>query len=240
MPTLLVIPVFNEEQTLATVIENTCRQLPDEITRLLLINDGSTDGSAALLDRLAGRDERLLVRHRATNRGYGATQIEAMRYGRDEGFDYLITMDCDEQHRPEDLARFVAWDRSVDVVSGSRYRPDSRDIGEAPAQRVEINRRITAGLNAQYGWHLTDAFCGFKRYRLSSVAPELFREQGYAFPMEFWAFAAARGLTIEELAVPRIYTTDDRSFGEDLDRQRRRYRYYLAVWADARRRFENA
>ncbi len=237
MSHLLVIPVFNEENSLVSVLSNTCRHLPPEITRILLINDGSTDGSATILDELAAHDTRLLVRHRPRNLGYGATQIEAMRYGQAAGFRYLITMDCDEQHRPEDLARFVVFDPTVDVVSGSRYLPDSRDIGFAPEQRVQINARITARINRECGWDLTDTFCGFKRYRLAKVQPDLFCVTGYAFPMEFWAFAARYGLSIQELAVPRIYTTDDRSFGEDLDRQRRRYRYYLTVWREARHRF---
>jgi glycosyltransferase involved in cell wall biosynthesis len=237
MSHLLVIPVFNEESSLVSVLTNTCRHLPAEINRILLINDGSTDGSAAILDQLAARDSRLVVRHRPRNLGYGATQIEAMRFGQAGGFQYLITMDCDEQHRPEDLARFVAFDPAVDVVSGSRYLSDSLGIGHAPEQRVQINARITALVNRECGWNLTDTFCGFKRYRLDSVRPDLFCVNGYAFPMEFWAFAARYGLRVQELAVPRIYITDDRSFGEDLDRQRRRYRYYLSVWREARRRF---
>ena len=237
MPQLLVIPVFNEEKSLASVIENTCRHLPPEISLVLFINDGSSDGSRAILDRHAAADERIVVHHRERNAGYGATQIEAMTYGREQGFENLITMDCDEQHRPEDLGRFARFDPEAAVVSGSRYRPDSPTIGSPPEERVRINKRITARINRECGWNLSDAFCGFKRYCLKRIDPSVFLEAGYAFPMEFWAYAAYRRLSIRELAVPRIYTTDDRSFGEDLDRQRRRYRYYLTCWKSARKRF---
>lgn len=234
---LLAIPVYNEKNTIQTLLEQTLASLPDAVKSIAMIDDGSTDGSSQKLDELTQMDRRILVFHQDQNCGYGRSMQRALQIGLSRGFDSVITMDCDLQHRPEDLIRFVEMPEDVDLVSGSRYMPDSRVEGQAaPEDRMEINSRITRALNQRYGWQLTDAFCGFKRYR---VQPELERlsENGYAFPMEYWALAFNLGLKIVEIPVSRIYTTDNRSFGEDLDQRRRRYAYYLRTWRRAEKRF---
>lgn len=236
---LLAIPVYNEAASLRDVFSEILHHLPEEIEAIVAIDDGSSDGSAEMLDELSRKHDHIFVRHHGENHGYGCAMIESMQIARKHGYSHLITMDCDRQHRPEDLKRFIQFEPSIDVVSGSRYRPESRTQGEAPRDRVEINSRITARLNREYGWSITDSFCGFKRYRMTHIDPHLFAEKGYAFPMEFWAYCRRMGLTLEELAVSRIYTTDSRSFGEDLDRRRRRYRYYLETLKEAEKRFRS-
>ena len=237
MRQLLVVPVFNEVATLTSVAEEIQSYLAPPIEEVLFVDDCSTDGSAEVLDRLVSKDRRLRVLHRERNAGYGAAMIDSFRAARDGDFQFVITMDCDRQHKPSDLARFSSIDPAISVVSGSRYLSQSGQGGlEPPADRIEINRRITDRLNRVYGYSLSDAFCGFKRYRSRDLQPEWFRSTGYAFPMEFWAYAHRHGLTVEEIPVTRIYVTDDRSFGEDLDRRRKRYRYYLKTWREAEAR----
>lgn len=239
MRQLIVVPVYNEAATLAAVAEELRAHLGGSLERVLFVDDASTDGSRQQLEELKTRESRFGTLLRDSNAGYGAAMIDGLRIGKELGFDYVITMDCDRQHQPADLATFASFDPLVDVVSGSRYLPLSGASGIAPpADRVEINRRITNALNHRYGWNLTDSFCGFKRYRLDRLEPELLQENGYAFPLEFWTYAHSRKLTIAEIPVHRIYVTDDRSFGEDLDRRFRRYKYYLRTWQKARRRFD--
>lgn len=234
---LLAIPVYNEKNTIQTLLEQTLSSLPSEVTAIAMIDDGSTDGSAEILDRAASMDPRIHVFHQKQNGGYGRSMQRALQIGRERGAAGVITMDCDLQHRPEDLIRFVNMPDDIDLVSGSRYMPDSRVEGkDAPRDRMEINSRITQALNNKYNWELTDAFCGFKRYRMQEGLERL-TENGYAFPMEFWALAFAMGQKIAEIPVSRIYTTDNRSFGEDLDKRRRRYAYYLRTWRRAEKRF---
>ena len=234
---LLAVPVYNEAGSLKEVFSEILEHLPSRVEAILAIDDGSSDGSAEILDELSRQHSGIFVRHHTENHGYGCAMIESMQIARKHGYSHLITMDCDRQHRPEDLVRFIEMDPSIDVVSGSRYLPESRRQGDAPEDRVEINSRITARLNRQYGWTLSDSFCGFKRYRMQRIDASLFEETGYAFPMEFWAYCRRMGLTIQELAVSRIYTTDSRSFGEDLDRRRKRYRYYLQTLRRAESKF---
>lgn len=237
MNQLVAIPVYNEEQSIRNVAAETIPHVRDSIRELLFIDDGSTDGSGAIIRDLAHNHSVVRALHHERNRGYGAVLIAALEYGKRNGYDYLITMDCDRQHQPEDLSRFATFDPEIGILSGSRYLPDSGQSGSAPVDRVEINRRVTGRLNREFNWNLTDAFCGFKRYHLAQFDTELLTEKGYAFPLELWAYAARFRISIREIPVHRIYTTDDRSFGEDLDRRRKRYRYYLRTLNRALRRF---
>jgi dolichol-phosphate mannosyltransferase len=119
----------------------------------------------------------------------------------------------------------------VDIVSGSRYLPGSSAVGiVAPPERRALNLRITEQVNSVTGWALTDAFCGFKAYRVEALDCIKLTEAGYAMPLELWAKAWRCGLRVRELSVERIYCDHDRSFGEMLDDPETRYAYYQNVW----------
>ena len=117
----------------------------------------------------------------------------------------------------------------MDLVSGSRYLQHFRGDSEAPAQRRQINHQITEELNKRLGLDLTDAFCGFKAYRVSSLAQLSLTETGYAMPLELWAQAARAKWRIIEYPVPLIYLDEDRSFGGSLDEGDTRLTYYFQV-----------
>ncbi len=221
------------------MVADASRYISRDMDCILLLDDGSTDQSGAILDQMSGKFNYIQAIHHKKNQGYGASMQDALVIGKQQGYDFVITMDCDRQHRPEDIQRFIDKSPDIDIVSGSRYMPQSGHSGVAPEDRVEINGRIVKMLNRKFGWYLTDAFCGFKRYRLDRIELSFFQEQGYAFPLEFWAYAAWSGLSIEEISVQRIYTTDDRSFGEDLDKKRKRFLYYLRTFYAAQKRLKS-
>jgi dolichol-phosphate mannosyltransferase len=238
MNAILAVPVYNEVSTISAFFDTLTAHLPEEIREIYIINDGSTDRSGEEIRDFAKKEARVALLERKHNEGYGASMIAALRHAGERGCDYLITIDCDLQHRPEDLKRFIEFDPRIDIVSGSRYLPESQNCGSAPPERVEINERITAMLNRRYGWNLSDTFCGFKRYRLARIDPGFFTVKGYAFPLEFWAYAHHHRLSIQEIGVSRIYVTDDRSFGEDLDKKNKRFRYYIKTWRETERRLQ--
>ena len=95
--------------------------------------------------------------------------------------------------------------------------------------RWKINRIITSELNRQLGLKLTDAFCGFKAYRVDKLPQLHITETGYAMPLELWVQAASANLDIRELAVPLIYLDEKRSFGGELDHAETRLRHYREV-----------
>jgi glycosyltransferase involved in cell wall biosynthesis len=223
----LVMPVYNEEQTLAAVLDAVRRHY-DGV--MVLVDDGSTDATPAIL---GARDDVTVVTHEA-NVGYGQSLIDGARAAQESGASRLVTMDVDGQHEPAHIPQFLqALADGIDIVSGSRYLPSSGKLGSAPADRADINRRMTETINATTGWGLTDAFCGFKAYRLAALAGITLTERGYAMPLELWAKAWRRGLVVVELPVERIYFDHDRSFGQDLDDPGKRYDYYMRVWERA-------
>jgi dolichol-phosphate mannosyltransferase len=224
MKVLTAIPVYNEEKHLDGVLEEVRRYTPD----ILVINDGSTDRTAELLDRRQG----LRILTHPQNRGYGAALISAFAYALEQDVDVLVTMDCDGQHQASRIAVLLEAIHDADIVSGSRYLKSFRQNSDAPRDRLQINRRITLELNERFGLDLTDAFCGFKAYRRDALARLHITETGWGMPLQLWIQAARLGLRIKEVGVPRVYLDPNRSFGGSLDDAERRLAYYHRVMED--------
>lgn len=226
---LTALPVFNEVDHVAGAIAGALCYSRE----VLVVDDGSTDGTSALL---AARDDIRLIAH-AQNRGYGAALRSAFDFAIQRGYDVLVTIDCDGQHQPQLIPQFIETLRraDADIVSGSRYLRTFPGDTDAPEQRRRINQRITAELNRRFGLKLTDAFCGFKAYNVASLAKIELTETGYAMPLELWVRAAQLGLRIVEAAVPRIYLDEKRSFGGSLDDADARLAVYRQVLDRAER-----
>jgi glycosyltransferase involved in cell wall biosynthesis len=220
---LTALPVYNEVAHVEAVLDEVLRITPD----VLVVDDGSTDGTA---DLLAGRRDIRLVRHDA-NLGYGAALATAYAATLAGPWDGLVTIDCDGQHQPRLIPEFVAaaTSGSADIVSGSRYLKQFPGDSTPPAARRRINAEITAEINARLGLTITDAFCGFKAYSRRALRRLHITETGYAMPLEVWVQAAAAGLRIKELPVPLLYLDLARSFGGALDDAATRLAYYRTV-----------
>lgn len=218
---LTALPVFNEARHVQRVLDEVALYSEN----VLVVDDGSTDGTS---DLLATRANVRTVRHEQ-NRGYGAALFSAFHYAMDHRFDGVVTIDCDGQHEPKRIPRFVAAAKTVDIVSGSRYLKQYPGDHAPPAQRRWINQLVTAEINRRLGLNLTDAFCGFKAYRVDALRRLDLREPGYAMPLELWVQAVHQRLKIVELPVPLIYLDEKRSFGGVLDDAATRLEYYHLV-----------
>ena len=227
MRCLTAVPVYNEAKHVTDVLAEVRRYSP----HILVVNDGSTDGTASLLDREQGI---FRVDH-ATNGGYGAALISAFAFTLSHGFDVLVTMDCDGQHQPERIPVLLEAIHDCDIVSGSRYLRDFRQDTPAPTDRRFINATITSALNAQYGLNLTDAFCGFKAYRRSAIEKLSITETGWGMPLQLWVQAARQELRVKEIGVPRLYLDPNRAFGGVMNDPDQRLAYYREVLASAER-----
>ena len=241
MRLLIAIPVFNERKYVEHVLAQVRRFHAGD---LLLIDDGSTDGTAEYLAGRAGASDIHLIRH-PVNRGYGQSLIDAFAWadrpgGR--GFDWVITMDCDEQHEPEripDFVRTIETDK-WDLISGSRYLENRLDNDLPPTDRRAINAKITSLLNDCYDLKLTDAFCGFKAHRVSAMRKLTLDIPGYAFPMQLWPQVAHHKLRVTEIPVRLIYNDPNRHFGGLLDDADHRLRHYLNVLCSEQKRIDAA
>jgi dolichol-phosphate mannosyltransferase len=229
MRLLTAIPVYNEERHLNSVLREVRRYSPE----ILVVNDGSTDRTAHLLSQ--HKDLRVITH--PTNRGYGAALISAFAYALEQRFDVLVTMDCDGQHEPARIPVLLEALHDCDIVSGSRYLRDFRQDSLPPHDRMQINRQITAEINERYDLHLTDAFCGFKGYRVEALARLQITETGWGMPLQLWVQAARLGLRIKEVAVPRVYLDPNRAFGGVLNDAEERLAYYRRVLAEAEQTF---
>jgi dolichol-phosphate mannosyltransferase len=218
---LTALPVFNEAAYVAAVLD----QVRQHSRHVLVVDDGSTDGTSRIL---AQRDDLRVVTH-ARNLGYGAALGTAFRYASQHRFDILVTIDCDGQHEPQRIPEFVAACEGADIVSGSRYLRQYPGDSQPPAQRRWINQQLTAEVNRRLGLNLTDAFCGFKAYRVKALDQLHPTDAGYAMPLELWVQAARAGLRIIELPVPLIYLDEQRSFGGSLDDADTRMAHYREV-----------
>src|SRR5262249_54236543 len=152
-----------------------------------------------------------------TNLGYGAGLRSAFQRTLAEGYDGLVTLDCDGQHEPSLIPELISHLDEADIVSGSRYLRVFDPAQVPPEQRRRINVEVTRWLNECLSLGVTDAFCGFKAYRASALARFDITDNGYAMPLQVWVQAAAEGLSIIEVPVPLIYLDEARAFGGALD-----------------------
>jgi dolichol-phosphate mannosyltransferase len=233
---LIAIPVFNERK----YVEHVLRKVRAYHDDILLIDDGSNDGTG---EYLASRSDIHLIRH-PENRGYGQSLIDAFAWADARGYDWVLTMDCDEQHEPEripDFIREMKTDR-WDLISGSRYLHTLAGNDLPPSDRRSINFTITNILNDMYsergGLHLTDAFCGFKAHRVSATRKLKLDIPGYAFPMQLWPQVAHHRLRVTEIPVRLIYNDPTRHFGGMLDDATNRLNHYLDVLCSEQRRID--
>lgn len=224
MRVLIAIPVFNERKYVAGVLAKVHRHASD----VLFIDDGSTDGTAQWLARQPGIR---LIQH-GTNQGYGQSLIDAFDYADRHGFDWVITMDCDEQHEPERIADFLRGIQTDqwDIISGSRYLKHFSSDSAAPGDRQMINAQITTMINELFSWTLTDSFCGFKAHRVSATKALNLTETGYAFPLQLWPRVYRQGLRLVEIPVERIYKDASRTFGGTLNDPTSRLQHYMEVF----------
>jgi len=224
---LTALPVYNEVRHLEPVLDRV-RQFSPEI---LVVNDGSKDGTAELL---VGQSGIHVVTH-PTNQGYGAALRSAFQFALSLDYDVLVTIDCDGQHEPERIPELVAAmfppsGDIIDIVSGSRYLQQFEGDSRPPEARRRINQIITQEINERLSLTLTDAFCGFKAYRVPALRHLDISDLGYAMPLQVWVQSVAHGWKIVEFPVPLIYLDETRSFGGSLDNADLRLAHYRAAF----------
>jgi dolichol-phosphate mannosyltransferase len=199
---LLVVPTYNEALNVAALVAALHANVPG--ADVLIVDDGSPDGTGAIVDEIAARDPTVRCLHRAGKLGLGTAHVAGFDHAVREGYDVLVTMDCDFTHRPEDvplLIRALA-ERGADVVMGSRYI-HPRGIADWPAWRRAITRTAHLATKTLLGVDV-DATNAFRAYRVPALAQLPYRQargDGYSFMFEIAFLCVASGLSVIEVPV---------------------------------------
>jgi dolichol-phosphate mannosyltransferase len=193
---LVVVPTYDERENLPTLVERVLATLP--CVRLLVVDDGSPDGTGALADELAARDPRLSVLHHHPRRGLGAAYTDAfahvMATHAAAEIGWVVEMDADGSHAPEDLPALLAVAGGADLVLGSRYVPGGRVVNW-PWYRNALSRAANVYSRRALRLPVRDVTGGFRLFR-RGVLEEIIRtpvsSQGYCFQVDM-AFRVQRG-----------------------------------------------
>jgi dolichol-phosphate mannosyltransferase len=189
---LVIVPTYNERDNIENTLGRLRTAVPD--AHVLIVDDGSPDGTGKIADALVEDDSNIHVMHRQEKAGLGAAYIAGFDWGLDEGYDVLVEMDADGSHPPEQLPRLLAALTHADMVLGSRWVPGGAVVNW-PASRFVLSRGANFYTRVALGLGLKDATGGYRAYRrevLEGVDYANVSSQGYCFQIDL-AWRAVRG-----------------------------------------------
>jgi len=208
--TLIILPTYNEAQSLPRLISQLRAAVPD--AAILVVDDGSPDGTGDIADALRHRYLDLHVLHRAGREGLGAAYRAGYAWALDRGFDTLVQMDADGSHQPTDLPRLLAAARHHDVVIGSRWVRGGAAV-HWPAKRMLLSRAGSSYAHVMLGLPFKDITGGFRvfsAHALRAIDAASVDSKGYCFQIEMLMRANDATLSIAEVPITFV----DREFGE--------------------------
>jgi dolichol-phosphate mannosyltransferase len=200
---VLCLPTYNERENLEQMIEALGGVLDTTTDRVLVIDDGSPDGTGEIADRLASELPWVSVLHRETKQGIGPAYVAGFRWALAEGAELVLEMDCDFSHDPADVPRLIAAAEDADLVLGSRYAP-----GGGTANWGLLRRIVSRGgcLYAQLVLRvpvrdLTGGYKCFDRRVLEAIGIEQMHADGYGFQIELTYRALKAGFHVRETPI---------------------------------------
>ena len=198
---LVIIPTYNESESLPGVVERLRRSVPD--AHVLVADDNSRDGTGDLADDLAAQDDHIHVLHRAGKEGLGKAYLAGFAWGLERGYDVLVEMDADGSHRPEELPRLLAQISHADVVLGSRWVPGG-SVVNWPASRRVLSQGGSLYTRMALGIPTRDATGGYRAYRASALRDldlGTVESNGYCFQIDLLWRALQRGMVVSEVPI---------------------------------------
>jgi len=207
--TLVIIPTYQEREALPTILERTRAAVPD--ADILVADDASPDGTGAVADDWAARDEHVHVLHRAGKEGLGRAYVAGFRWALERGYDVVVEMDADGSHQPEQLPDLLAAleSRQADLVLGSRWVPGGRVVNW-PRSREVLSRGGNTYTRVAMGLPVRDATGGFRAFRSSCLARLPLGEvmsQGYCFQVDMTQRVRDAGGRIVEVPITFVERT---------------------------------
>jgi len=192
-----VIPAYQEENHVAEV----ARRVRAQLEHVLVVDDGSTDATAERARR-AGVD---VIVH-PQNRGKGESIKTGMRYWLDRGIDYVVLLDADGQHLPEEIVRFIdaAGQNNVKIFVGTRMN----DVTSMPLVRRVVNRYMSDKISRACGQHIPDTQCGFRMLHRDVIPELLGGTNRFDYETEMLIIASRNGHRIAAVPITTVYSDE--------------------------------
>jgi dolichol-phosphate mannosyltransferase len=200
---VLCLPTYNERENLEAMVRALGEVLDTPRDRVLVIDDGSPDGTGEIADRLADELDWVSVLHRAKKEGIGPAYIAGFRQALADGAELVLEMDCDFSHDPADVPRLIAATDDADLALGSRYTPGGGTANWGLMRRF-VSRGGCLYAQALLGMRVRDLTGGFKCFRraaLEAIDLDALSAHGYAFQIEATYRVQRAGLRIVEVPI---------------------------------------
>ena len=207
---LVIVPTYNERENIRRLVDTVLVQ--DGRIDMLIVDDGSPDGTGTLIDEIVAQNDRVHVIHRARKMGLGTAYIAGFRWALERGYAVVLEMDADFSHDPVHLPQFLLAIEQADLVLGSRYQQGRVTVVNWPIARLILSYCANVYARAVTGLPVWDATGGFKCFRrsvLEAIDLDRVRSNGYAFQIEMSFRAWKRNFRIAE--IPIVFV--DRSEG---------------------------
>ncbi|QWC85047.1 polyprenol monophosphomannose synthase [Nocardioidaceae bacterium] len=204
---VVVVPTYDERESLPPLLDRI--EALELAVEVLVVDDGSPDGTGEYADQRAARTPWLHVLHRTTKEGLGAAYLHGFAWALRHGADVVVEMDADGSHQPEQLVRLLAALEHADVVIGSRYVPGG-SVEDWPLSRRLLSRGGNLYIRAALGVPLRDSTAGFRAFRrtaLETISLEDVESHGYVFQADLARRAIARGLRVVEVPITFVERT---------------------------------
>jgi dolichol-phosphate mannosyltransferase len=198
---VMVVPTYNEADNLEWIVGRLRAARPD--VDVLVVDDGSPDGTGGLADRLAAEDAAVHVLHRTAKQGLGAAYLAGFAWALDAGYDVVGEMDADGSHQPEQLDRLLDALTGADLVIGSRWVPGG-SVVNWPVRRELLSRGGNLYVRLLLGIDVRDATAGFRLFRrtaLEKIDLGSVRSTGYVFQTDLVTRCLRAGLTVREVPI---------------------------------------
>ena len=198
--TLVVIPTYNEKDNLEPILRAVHAYLDTDV---LVVDDGSPDGTGAIADRLAAQDPRIHVLHRQGKQGLGTAYLAGFAFALERGYERVCEMDADFSHAPWDLPRLVHASTDAELVIGSRYVRGGCTVGWDVRRRL-LSRGANLYARTVLASGIRDNTAGFRCFHTAALRRldlAAVSAQGYAFQIEM-AFRMVRaGFRVREIPI---------------------------------------
>jgi dolichol-phosphate mannosyltransferase len=210
LPGLVVIPTFNEAESIELVLDRLRASVPE--LDVLVVDDGSPDGTGDLADKVAAHDAQVHVLHREAKAGLGSAYLAGFAWGFSRDYQVFVEMDADGSHLPEQLPRLLEALPGADLVLGARWVPGGRVVNW-PRRRMLLSRGGNLYARLALGLPVHDATGGFRAFRrttLERLDLGAVSSQGYCFQVDLARRTLAEGMRVVEVPITFV----EREYGE--------------------------